>query len=171
MKKTLGVINELKEKGLIKDYAIGGAIGVLRWVEPFFTRDLDIFIAYSAEVKEKRLIILTPIYEYLKEKGCYWDKQWIVINGLPVDFIVAEELERKAIEEAQETEYEGIKTKVLTPEYLIALCLRAGRDKDDRKIDMLLTQAKIDMEKLNEILNRHNLKEKFIEFKERYYGR
>jgi len=35
MKKTLELINELKEKGLIKDYAIGGAIGVSRWVESF----------------------------------------------------------------------------------------------------------------------------------------
>jgi len=48
MKNTIKVINELKQKGLIKDYAIGGAIGVLRWVEPFFTRDLDIFILDSA---------------------------------------------------------------------------------------------------------------------------
>jgi len=44
MKKTLEVINELKRKGLIKDYVIGGDIGVLKWTEPFFTRDLDIFI-------------------------------------------------------------------------------------------------------------------------------
>jgi len=47
--------------------------------------------------------------------------------------------------EAVEAEYEGIKTKVLTPEYLIALCLKAGREKDKRKIEMLLTQTKIDM--------------------------
>jgi len=31
LKKTLEVINELKKEGLIKDYAIGGAIGALRW--------------------------------------------------------------------------------------------------------------------------------------------
>jgi hypothetical protein len=37
-------MNNLKEKGLIKDYAIGGAIATLRWTEPFFTRDLDIFV-------------------------------------------------------------------------------------------------------------------------------
>ena len=36
MKKAIEVMNELKEKGLIKDYAIGGAIAALRWVEPFF---------------------------------------------------------------------------------------------------------------------------------------
>jgi len=29
------VMNKLKEKGLIKDYAIGGAIAALRWVELF----------------------------------------------------------------------------------------------------------------------------------------
>ena len=44
MKKAIEVINALRESGLIRDYAIGGAIGALRWVEPFFTRDLDIFV-------------------------------------------------------------------------------------------------------------------------------
>lgn|GEM_PF-2001120 len=73
--------------------------------------------------------------------------------------------------EAVEAEYEGIKTKVLTPEYLIALCLKAGREKDKRKIEMLLTQTKIDMGKLNEILNKYNLKREFIKFKEKYYGK
>jgi hypothetical protein len=43
MKNVLEVMNNLKEKGLIKDYAIGGAIATLKWTEPFFTRDLDKF--------------------------------------------------------------------------------------------------------------------------------
>ena len=37
MKKAIEVMNELKKKKLIKDYAIGGAIAALRWVEPFYT--------------------------------------------------------------------------------------------------------------------------------------
>src|SRR3989338_10574506 len=70
MRKTLEAINELKKEKLIKDYAIGGAIGVLKWVEPFFTQDLDIFIILVTETKEKELVDLSPIYEYLKKKGC-----------------------------------------------------------------------------------------------------
>ncbi len=42
MKNTIKVLNELKTKGLIKDYAIGGAIAALKYVSPFFTEDFEI---------------------------------------------------------------------------------------------------------------------------------
>lgn len=171
MKNTIGIINELKKKKLIEDYAIGGAIGVLKWVEPFFTRDLDIFIIPPKETDEKKLINLSPIYEYLKEKGFYWKEQWIIIEGIPVDFIPADALEKEAVENAKETEYEGVKTKVITPEYLIALFLKAGRDKDVRKIEMLLGQTEVDMEKLDKILKEYGLTGKFVKLRQRDYGK
>jgi len=164
MKKTIEVINGLREERLIKDYAIGGAIGVLRWVEPFFTRDLDIFIIPSREPKGK-VIDLSPIYGYLKKKGYdEWTGQWIMIEGIPVEFIPAENLAKESVTNAQEIEFEGVKTKVIIPEYLIALLLKVGREKDIRKIKMLLEQAKVDRKKLNEILVRYDLDSKFKSF-------
>lgn len=163
MKKTIEVINELKQKGLLKDYAIGGAIGVLKWVEPFFTRDLDVFIipAEVQETKTKKLILLTPLYDYLKSKGYdSWVGQWLIIEGIPVEFLPAEGLAKESIEQAVKTEFEGVKTKVIAPEYLIALFLKAGRDKDIIKIRMLLEQAEVDRKKLKEILRKYNLAEK-----------
>jgi len=44
MKETLKVINELREKNLIDDYAIGGGIGALSYIEPFLTYDLAVAI-------------------------------------------------------------------------------------------------------------------------------
>jgi predicted nucleotidyltransferase len=162
MRDTLRIINELKEKGLIKDYAIGGAIAALRWVEPFFTRDLDIFIIPEKEVGEEELLLLSPIYEYLKNKGYnQWVGQWLIIEGVPVEFIPAEGLAKEALENAIEIEFDGVPTKIIAPEYLIALFLKASRQKDKIKIQMLLEQAKIDMGKLEEILDRYNLSERF----------
>jgi predicted nucleotidyltransferase len=161
MKKTIEIINKLKEERLIKDYAIGGAIGVLRWVEPFFTRDLDIFIIPFQEPKGK-VIDFSCIYDSLKKKGySEWIGQWIMIEDIPVEFIPAENLAKESVIEAQEIEFEGIKTKVITPEYLIALLLRAGREKDIMKIKMLLEQAKVDRKKLNEILIKYDLDSTF----------
>jgi hypothetical protein len=54
---------------------------------------------------------------------------------------------------------------------LIALFLRANRDKDMRKTQMLLEQAEIDMEKLNKVLNEHGLTEKFVSSRGKYYGK
>jgi len=144
VKETLRILNELKEEGLIKDYAIGGGIAALRWVEPFFTQDLDIFVVFEEETTERGLIDLSPLYEYLKDKGYVRERQWIMIEGVPVDVFPADPLEKEAVEQAQGVEYEGVRTKVILPEYLIALFLRAGRDKDLRKIEMLLEQCDID---------------------------
>lgn len=165
MRETLEVINELKDKELIKDYAIGGAIAVLKWTEPFFTRDLDIFVIPIKEVKEKELMLFFPIYDYLKSKGYNkWVGQWIIIEGVPVEFLPANGLANEAVENAVETEFEGVKTKVMLAEYLIALLLKTMRDKDIIKIKMLLEQANVKMEKLKQILSRYNLTEKLIPF-------
>lgn len=162
MKDAIKVINELKKKGLIKGYAIGGAIGVLKWVEPFFTRDLDIFIITSEELKVKEVINLSTIYDYLKAKGYNkWVGQWIIIDGVPIEFIPAVGLGQEAVENAVPVEFQNVKTRVMAPEYLIALLLRAGRDKDKRKIEMLLQQAEINRKKLNEILSKYSLNERF----------
>lgn len=162
MKKTLEVINELEKEKLIKTYAIGGAIAALKWIEPFFTRDLDIFIIPVQKTKDGELIVLTPIYDYLASKGYLeWKGQWLMIEGIPVEFIPAEGLIKESVENAVEIDFEGVKTRVITPEYLIALFLTAGRDKDLIKIRMLLDQAPVEMKKLNDILQRYGLQEKF----------
>lgn len=114
------------------------------------------------------MIVLTPIYEYFRNKGYLWEKHWIVIEGVPVDIFPADSLEEEAIENALETEYEGVPTKIITPEYLIALFLRAGREKDERKIELLLEQTEINLEKLNNILIKYDLMRKFEDFRQKY---
>jgi predicted nucleotidyltransferase len=163
MKNVLEVMNDLKEKGLIKDYAIGGAIATLRWTEPFFTRDLDIFVIPEKEVAENEILVLTDIYGYDK-----WVGQWIIIDGIPVQFIPAQGLEEDAVKNAVEVEYEGVKAKVITPEYLIASFLKTSREKDKIKIQMLLEQAEVDIGKLEEILNKYGLIKEFRDFYERW---
>ena len=161
MKETLKVINELRENNLIDDYAIGGGIGALFYIEPFLTYDLDVFIILSEKGKENNLILLSSIFDYLKKKGYLWKGEHIIVEGIPVQFIPAEALEEEAVRNARVIEYERIKTRVLTPEYLIAILLRAGRRKDIEKVEKLLEQAEIEREKLNKILRKYGLMEKF----------
>lgn len=165
MRKTLKIINELKENKLIEDYAIGGGIAALYYIEPFLTYDLDLFIILPEKEIKKTLITLSPIFDYLKKKGYSWKGEHIVIEGIPVQFIPADELEKEAVKNARLVYYQRVKTKVVTPEYLIAILLRAGRKKDIEKIEKLLEQTKIDKRKLNEILKRYNLKEKYEKLK------
>ncbi|MBI4548699.1 MAG: hypothetical protein HY707_12005, partial [Ignavibacteriae bacterium] len=120
MKKTLKVINELREKNLIEDYAIGGGIATLFYTEPFLTYDLDVFMTLPRKMKEKNLISLSPIFDYLKKKGYSWKGEHIVIGGIPVQFIPVDALEEEAVRHAREMKYRGVTTRVLTPEYLMA---------------------------------------------------
>ena len=161
MEKTIKIINELQKEGLIKNYAIGGGIATIFYTEPFLTYDLDVFIIPSEKGKEKNLFLLAPIFDYLEDKGYQWKGEHIIIEGMPVQFIPVDKLEEEGVTNAEEIKYEGVKTKVMKPEYLISVLLRAGRKKDIEKIEKLLEQTKIDMKKLEDILNKHGLSEKF----------
>ena len=48
MKATLQVINQMVADKVIADYAIGGAIGAIAYLEPFLTQDVDVFISFSS---------------------------------------------------------------------------------------------------------------------------
>ena len=161
MEKTIKIINELKRKGLIKDYAIGGGIATIYYTEPFFTYDLDVFIIPKEKEEKKNLIILSPMFNYLKTQGYYWKGEHIIIEEFPVQFIPVDKLEEEAVRNAKEIEYEKVKTKVIAPEYLISILLRAGREKDIEKIRKLLRQAEVDTKKLKDILHKYELSEKF----------
>lgn len=115
---------------MIKDYAIGGGIATIFYVEPSLTYDLDVFIIPSVKGKKKNLILLSPIFDHLEDKGCQWSGEHIIIEGIPVQFIPADKLEEEAVRKAKPIEYEKVKTKVMTPEYLISVLLRVGRKKD-----------------------------------------
>lgn len=78
-----------------------------------------------------------------------------------VQFIPVDELEEEAVKNAKTIKYKGFKTKVLTPEYLIAVLVRAGRKKDIEKVEKLMIQTKINQTKVQDILQRYGLKEKF----------
>lgn len=159
MKKALQIINKLKSEGLIEDYAIGDGVGTMYYTEPISTYDLDIFI--TIEEKGQGIILLTPVFEYLKSKGYKWSGEHIILDDYPVQFIAADDLEKAAIKNARDITYQGVKTRVMGPEHLIAILLRAGRAKDILKVGMILEQYSIDHSRLSGILTRYKLKEKY----------
>lgn len=161
MEKTIKVLNELKTKNLIKDYAIGGGIAAMFYIETTLTYDLDVFIILPAKQNKTGLINLNPIYEYLKKKGYVWKGEHIIIEGIPVQFLPADELTEEAIKNAEMQTYRGEKIKVFTEEYLIAILLKAGRQKDFDKISKILRQGKINKKNLKDILSKYNLIDKF----------
>lgn len=167
MKETLEVLNRLKDRALIDAYAVGGGIATIFYTEPVFTYDLDVFVIVKSELAEK-IISLTSIYDYLTSKGYSWKGEHIIIEGLPVQLIPVESgIEKEAIDNAKDVTYGGIKTKILSAEYLIAIALKVGRRKDFDKIGRLVDQAKINKEALEAILKKHHLLDKFRKWEEK----
>lgn len=166
MDKTLKVINELKERKIIRDFSIGGGIAVLYYVEPLLTYDLDIFFIPA----EDRIDVLSPIYDYLKGKGYKLQEEHIVIEGVPVQFIpVYNKLIREAVLDTAEVKYGRMNTKVLGLEYLVAIMFQTNRPKDRERLVKIFEEVKVDLRFLKKILKKFNLLDKYTRFKEMYF--
>jgi hypothetical protein len=165
IKDTLQVINRMQADGIISQYAIGGAVGATFYIEPSATVDLDVFVEFLNRY-ESRLVSLSPIYEYLKSRGCIAEGEYIVIGDWPVQFLpTADDLDREAMEQAIQTDVDGVPTRIIGAEHLIAIALRTGRSKDRSRIIQFFEQASIDSGKLQGILQRFGLMEKWRKFR------
>lgn len=164
MKRTLQVLNELERSGVIGRYAIGGAMGATFYVEPLLTFDLDVFVVLPQT--KAGLLSLAPLYEALRARGYTEVEECVMIEGVPVQFLPAyNSLLEEALQEACDTTYEGISTRVLRVEHLIAVCLQTGRDKDRERIQIFRDQAKVDVTYLTDVLQRHGLEGKWQPWK------
>jgi len=170
VKETLELINQMQADGVIGKYAIGGAVGATFYLEPAATLDVDIFVALPTAPGET-LLSLAPIYDYLKARGGRVEHEHIVIGGWPVQFLAANgELEQQAVEEAITTKVEGVSTRVMSAEHLVAIALRTGRSKDYARIMQFIDQDAVDRKKLRNVLERHGLISKWTEFESKHLG-
>jgi len=165
MEKTLEVINKMQEAKLFEKYAIGGAIASIFYIEPITTYDLDIFIILSRT--SQSLISLSPIYDWLNQRGYQIEKEHVIIKGIPVQFIPAyNELVTEAVNNALRKKFRKVITHVIRPEYLIAIMLDTYRAKDRERITRFLKETEIDFHYLEKILIKYNLINKFKKFRQ-----
>ena len=167
MERTLAVINQMQADGVIGQYAIGGAIAAFFYIEPATTYDIDIFI--TLEPGPGGLIILTPIYDYLKEKGYSEEGETVMIEGWAVQFLPAfAALLQEAMKNAATIEYKGINIRILKAEYLMAISLQTGRGKDFARLVQFVEFEVADRGYLKDILDRHHLDGKWQTFENRF---
>lgn len=167
MEKIFKVINRMVKKGVIQNYALGGAIGAMFYVEPFSTFDIDVF--FSVQGAESDLMILAPIYEFLSGLGYQAERENVNIEGWPVQFLpVFNALTEEAVERAVEFDYKKRPVRVMRPEHLVAIMLDTGRAKDYARIDLFLKGQVLNLEALAAVLSRHRLKSKWRKFEGRF---
>ena len=164
MKATLEVINRMHAEGTIGKYAIGGAVGATFYLEPSATLDIDVFVSLE-NPQGSPLLTLAPIYDYLTSRGYQAEKEYLIIEGWPVQFLLpSDALDEEALRQAVETEVEGVRTWVITAEHLVAIALRTARAKDFARILQFVEAGVLDAGQLDAILKRHGLLEKWEQF-------
>src|SRR6185436_14392805 len=153
--EVLRAANGLVTAGLIDDWALGGALAAIYYVEPFATYDADIFFIS----KDKGLTAGIPtIYAHLQAQGWRVEREHLLVRGFPVQFLAASGLTEEAVREAEQIEFEGVPAKIFRAEHIVAIAASVGRPKDKARIEQFLQQTDIDREELEQILRRYNLR-------------
>lgn len=162
LKDVLIALNGLVESNIITDYAIAGGYAVMYYNLPIVTYDLDVLVVLSDEGDYQRL------YEYFRQNGARIENVYIFINDMPVQFLpnYIGPLFNSAIEEANEIEFDGVRSKFVSIEHLVTLLLTSFRLKDKIRIEGLL--GKVDKTTLEDIIERfdndqHTLLERYKE--------
>jgi hypothetical protein len=163
MQKTLAILNELESAGLVERYAIGGAMAGFFYAEAVVTEDLDAFVLLKPA---GGMISLTPLYDFLKQRGATEEREHLWLAGTLVQLIPTfDALTEEAVREAVEKKVGDTTTRVMRVEHLIVIALKTGRAKDFARISLLLEQAEVDEARLSGILSRHQLHGRWEKYK------
>src|SRR5205814_9189039 len=93
---VLRAANELIAAGLIKDYALGGALAAIYYTEPFTTYDADIiFVASDTTLSTG----MPAIHSHLQSKGWRVEREHLLIKDFPVQLLAAYGLTEEAVRE------------------------------------------------------------------------
>lgn len=163
MEHAIKVINKLQTERIIDQYAIGGAVALLFHAEPVLTYDLDVFV--FIEPASGGLLVLSPIYDRLREMGYKTRAEHVLIEDLPVQFIPAyNDLVVEAVRKAVDVKVGNTKTRVIQADHLAAIMLQTGRRKDRERLALLMEEATVNRRRLAGIVSRHGLDKRWRDF-------
>ena len=154
------VLHDMREKGVIGNYAVGGASAVAFYAEPIATKDLDVFFLFDPP-QSGPILSLEPIYKYCRERGYTFNHEFIYIGGWLVQFVESghDPLWRDGLANAVTFSFDGFEINVLPPEYLAAMWAAVARAKDVLKIQHFIENDVLNAEKLQQVLTKFGLLE------------
>lgn len=168
IKEVITVVNQMQADGVIEPYAVGGAVGATFYLEPVATLDVDIFVIFESAPDS---VIFSPkrIYDYLTARGCTVEREYIVVGGMPVQFLPPPSpLVEEALKEAVTKDIDGTPVRVFTAEHLAAIALETGRGKDKARLVQFIEEGALDLPRFQQILARHNLVERWQQFERQF---
>ena len=166
MKAVVDLLNAMRDKGVISNYALFGAIAQMRYTEPLSTLDAEVLVALPVRMK---LDLLKPIYEFCAGRGYLPEGEAIRVGSWPVQFIPAfSPLTEEALERAETAPFEGESVRVVSADYLAVIALSVGRAKDYTRILGLLESGSVSREQVAQLAVRHGMADAWTRFEERF---
>jgi len=166
VKELARLLNEMREAGVISDYALFGAAAQMRYTEPVATLDADVLVnAPGPEGLDK----LGPIYQFCATKGYHPEGEAMRVGAWPVQFVpVFSPLTREALEQAETADFEGVPFRVVRAAHLAVIALSVGRAKDFTRILALLESGSVTRQEVANLAARHSLADAWNRFESRF---
>jgi hypothetical protein len=164
MRRVFSAFNTMTEKRIIESYDIGGAMAISLHEQTAMTEDIDIFIAYERGT----FISMTPLFDFMKSLGATEEEGdhlryagWLIhILSPKSPSLVEEALDNSESYDAGQ----GVTTKVFKLEYLAAIALETGREKDRLRVRMLADRKALDTREFAAIIKRYRLEKRYAEW-------
>ena len=156
----------MQQAGVIRNYAVFGAVAQMRYTEPVATLDVDVLVAVPAP---DRLDILSGIYEFCATRGYPTEGEAIRVGAWPAQFVPAfSPLTQEAMEKAAVADFEGAPFRVVRADYLAVIALSVGRAKDFTRILALLESGGTNRESIRILAAQHGLANAWQRFESRF---
>jgi hypothetical protein len=166
MKEVAKLLNDLRDAGVIHDYALFGATAQMRYTEPVATLDADVLVTVPSP---ERLDVLQPIYKFCASKGFVPEGEAIRVGGWPVQFVpVFSSLTEEALAHADSADFDGMPLRVLRADYLAVIALSVGRAKDFLRILALMESESVTAEAIAKLADAHGLNEDWEDFRRKF---
>ena len=160
------LLNEMRDAGVVSDYALFGATAQMRYTEPVATLYADVLVAVPSP---DRLDVLAPIYAFCRARGYHEDGESVRVGAWPVQFVpVFSPLTRDALDTAETTDFEGVPLRVVGAVHLAVIALSVGRAKDLARVLALLESGAVTREAIGRLAAEHGLSEAWERFGRRF---
>ncbi len=161
---VIATLNDMEADGVVRRYAIGGAVAATFYLEPVATLDVDVFVTVESS-PGSLLIDIEPIFRYLRSRGGRVEGEYVHVAGWPVQLLPPTgPLVEEALAEAVTVDVEGTAARVFTAEHLAAIALQTGRAKDKARLLQFAEAGALDAGRFGAILARHGLREAWERF-------
>jgi hypothetical protein len=155
--QVFAALNQMREEGVVEQYAIGGATAVLFYAEPTRTYDVDVFVIL-ARAQDDALTSLGPVYDWARANGFDVDAEHVLVHNVPVQILPAwSPLVVEAIGSARVHDYDGVSVRVVDPDCLVALALQAGGARRRERAWQLVESGTVDRARVRDLSRRHHI--------------